>query len=290
MRVSDHLKQKRTQRTLARLSEQHQAHLEQAGTGKRVTTASDDPVAYERAKRARQEELRHEGYRANGERFGSLLRAADEALGQGADILTRVKELGVMAHNETLSQGQLGAIRQEVMELREALHQVANTTLVGEHVFAGTRSQAPAFDASGQYTGGPARETSVGPSATVKLPAGGEAFGGGGQSVFALLDRFAGQLGAQDFAGIRQSQSQLDQALDGVVASRQQVGAQEELVEQARAFSEAIGFGARAEQARVTEADFAQTLSTLQASRTGYEAALRLEKEMRTMTDLVLRF
>ena len=118
---------------------------------------------------------------------------------------------------------------------------------------------------------------------------GSDAFFVGGESVFAVLDRFAGELGAQDFAGITQSQQRIDGAIDAVVGSQQKVGAQANLIEQAGAFSEAMGFGARGEQGRVTDADFAQSLSQLRASRTSYEASLRLEQEMQAMTNLVLK-
>jgi flagellar hook-associated protein 3 FlgL len=75
---------------------------------------------------------------------GSLM-FQDDTLSEAHDILARAQELATSGANDTNSSDERKQIATEVLELREALMQLANSTYQGKYVWNGTITNVPPF-------------------------------------------------------------------------------------------------------------------------------------------------
>jgi flagellin-like hook-associated protein FlgL len=71
--------------------------------------------------------------------------AADNELGQAAEVLNRARELTIRAASEALNEQQISGIASEIDGLLERLTDIANTTHEGQFLFGGFQSNDPPF-------------------------------------------------------------------------------------------------------------------------------------------------
>lgn len=122
------------------------ASQEQLTSGKKVTKASDDPVAASQAERAitRIERVKMEqrALAAQRDTMGQI----ESTLGTSTDTLQRFRELTVQAGNATMTGSDRASLVQEMHGLRDQLLKLANTTDTnGQSVFAGLGSKGSPF-------------------------------------------------------------------------------------------------------------------------------------------------
>ena len=127
---------------------------EQIGTGRRIMRPSDDPSGSVQLVKLNTELSKIESYQKNIAAVTSALSIEEVALDSANDLLLRARELTVQGQNGTLSQSDKNAIASEIDGLREQLLSIGNMQNAdGEYVFAGTASDAPAYDANGVFQG-----------------------------------------------------------------------------------------------------------------------------------------
>jgi flagellar hook-associated protein 3 FlgL len=127
---------------------------QQLSSGKRVSKPSDSPIDTVSAMQLRADKQRTEQFSRNIDDGIARLGAADSALTQVNDMLTRVRQLVVSGLNSTNGPDERGALADEVDQLRQGVLASANTEYLGRPVFAGTQSTTVAFDpVSGAYLG-----------------------------------------------------------------------------------------------------------------------------------------
>src|SRR5690606_24164903 len=122
------------------------------------------------------------------------------------------------------------AIATEIEGLRDALLDIANSSLNGRALFAGTSADGIAFDGAASATPyawhgtpGSSVDRRIGPDATVRVDADGvAAFGQGATSVFALLDDIAADL--RSGINVSARLSAIDDRLESVLTSVTDVG------------------------------------------------------------------
>ena len=123
----------------------------QLTTGKRVNNPSDDPSAAVRIEALTRGLQVHEVHEQNAEAARRRLSIEDEALGQVADILDRMRELTVRANTAALDDASRAGIADEVRQLSDGLLQLGNSQDGrGEYLFAGYRVAQPAFARQGE--------------------------------------------------------------------------------------------------------------------------------------------
>ena len=76
---------------------------EQISTGKKISAASDDPVAFSDLALLKARNLRLAQFKRNIDVSRQTLTLEDSALKQASNLLTRMKELAITGSNETLS-------------------------------------------------------------------------------------------------------------------------------------------------------------------------------------------
>jgi flagellar hook-associated protein 3 FlgL len=117
---------------------------EQISTGKKISAASDDPVAFSDLALLKARDLRLAQYKRNIDVARQTLTLEDTALQQASNLLTRVKELAISGSNDSLSPGDRQLVAIEVKGLEESLLQIANTLdSNGLPIFGGFSSGKP---------------------------------------------------------------------------------------------------------------------------------------------------
>lgn len=118
----------------------------QLSVSKQVLSPSDAPDQAAAIQRIKGEIERQSSHSALLKNALNRYRAEETALSSANDILTRLKELGLQAANDTLSLDDRKSIAVEMKALRAQLLSLGNTRDDnGNYLFSGTRVNTPAF-------------------------------------------------------------------------------------------------------------------------------------------------
>lgn len=118
---------------------------EQASSQKKVNKPSDAPVAASQILQYRTQISSLGQYSRNADIAKGWLNQADSTLLEVNTVLTRIRGLAEQASNGTMSKSNRDQVSYEVRELFEQLIVLSNTEYEGEHIFAGHKTEAPAF-------------------------------------------------------------------------------------------------------------------------------------------------
>jgi len=123
---------------LDNIREQSDQALEQLSTGRRVNAPSDDPAAASGWLAVRSEMAQTDQFARNLSGLRMLISTADSALNGVVSALTRAISLGTQGGSGTVSAEQRQALAEEVGHLQEQVVDLANTSVNGVYLFAGT--------------------------------------------------------------------------------------------------------------------------------------------------------
>ena len=197
----------------------YRAHL-RASTGRRVQTASDDPVAAVRAQVFQSGLARLEAMDRTAGRAELIATTTETALGHALELLDQAHGIAVAGAAEPASAEDRANAGAVVDQVRDTMLAVANTEIDGEHVFGGFRVATPPFLADGSFVGDAnLREVEVAPEvrATMNV-SGADAFtAAGGEDILALLQSLRDDLLANDPIAVRSRLSALDAAREQLV-------------------------------------------------------------------------
>lgn len=276
-----------TTRTLAQTSLQNlqsgmqrmQQLQDQLSSGKLLSRPSDSPTGVASAMQLRSELRAEESYSRNADDALGWLSTADGALTDTSGTLRRVRELALTgANTATLTSSAREALANEVTNLREHLVGLANSTYLGRPVFGGTMgpgaSPYSAADSTAYAGDGGAVGRRIAADVTVRVDVPGEqAFGSGETSVFALLDRLAGNLVGNP-AALSADIADLDAASTRALNALTSVGTRYARVESGRQGIEDRMLSLRGTLSAVEDVDLPRTITDLKLQETAYEAAL----------------
>ena len=157
--------------------------------------------------------------------------AADHALGQIQNLITRVRELTVQASSDTTSAEGRQSIAKEVRQLQRQLVQLGNTEVAGQAVFGGTKTDVQPFTiTSGDtvaYQGNSETQSiAVGENQTVQiLVPGSSIFTGSTTNMFDSLRDLLTALESNNRSGIQAGLGNLDLATAQISDVQGTVGA-----------------------------------------------------------------
>jgi len=117
----------------------------QLASGKSIRRPSDDPSGASKALKLRSDLSMNEQYIKNADNALSWLNITETALRDIGDTLQRARELTVQAANGTLTPENRAVIANEIEQLQQHVFQVSNSTYAGRYIFAGFRTEVPAF-------------------------------------------------------------------------------------------------------------------------------------------------
>lgn len=255
----------------------------QLSSGKRVNVASDDPAVANDMLRLRGEQAALSRQQRSVADADAWLSTVDNALAGTSAGLRNARDLLVRSGSGALGDQAREAIATELVGVRDALLDQANTSYLGRQVFAGT-SADPAFDRttyaySGVPAGAPAGtatppvERQISAGSTVRVDSdGATVFGVGDDSVFKLLDEAVATLRAGGDATAYLDA--LDTHISAVTTEMSAVGARHARVLEAK---EAVADSQATMKSRlsaVEDVDLAEALLDLQMQEVAYQGAL----------------
>ncbi|MDY0322859.1 MAG: flagellar hook-associated protein FlgL [Candidatus Carbobacillus sp.] len=129
------------ERSLARL-DRYQAQL---ATGKKITKPSEDPVTAVMTVRNQAELRGIEQFQRNASTLLSWTQTTDAALFEAEDLMKTLREKMVQASSDTLGDTAMKALAAEIRQIKEQFGAIANTSMGGRYVFAGTNTQGPPY-------------------------------------------------------------------------------------------------------------------------------------------------
>ena len=88
---------------------------------------------------------KNQQYRRNMDQAHSWLDSTDEALNQVGTVLIRMKELIVQAANDSNTQEERNKIKEEIVQIKAHVQDLANTKVGENYIFSGTHTNQPLF-------------------------------------------------------------------------------------------------------------------------------------------------
>ena len=279
MRVSEQTRVTARTLSLQTASERLDRIQQQLATGRRINNVSEDPAAASIALGHRNSLGFEAQMRRNLSGGAAFINASEAALSSVTDALQRARELTVQASTGSVSNSDRGAIAQEVNQLIGQVAQLANSEFAGAYIFAGQKSNQPAYLVTGApptavtYQGDAGqrvRRVSRQDAAAVNVT-GPAAFGTVFQDLITLRDNLNGSVPANV---IQASIGTIDAALDRVVSARADLGARANRFDAAQAVSERTDVDLQKLRADVEEVDITAAISQFTAAQQALQAAL----------------
>lgn len=123
----------------------------QLATGKKISVPSDDPVVAARALKLRTDLAEVQQYKRNVEDAISWMEITEDTIDKLGDVIQRARELAVDASNGTKTPEDLQKVKEEILQLREQIIHIANTTYAGRYIFSGFSTNKPLLKEDGTF-------------------------------------------------------------------------------------------------------------------------------------------
>ncbi|WP_447603122.1 flagellar hook-associated protein FlgL [Nitrospira sp. Nam80] len=279
MRVADQQMYGTLLGNLQRSRQQLLQAQEQISSQKKVTQPSDDPAAFGQIVLDKSSLSQTDQWTRNVQFGTARLDAADSALGQVQNVLTRIRELTIQARSDTTSAQGRTTIAQEVRQLHRQLIQLGNTDVGGQAIFAGTETNVTPFVISSgdsvTYQGNSESQSiAVGRNQTaqVLLP-GSEVFTGPTTNVFDSVSNLLSALESNNAAGIDTAIGALDQATNQISNAQGKIGAMANRLDVTKAALDTTTTTIRQALSNNEDADLTAAITQLSLQQVAVEAA-----------------
>lgn len=144
MRITQSMLSNNMLRHLMHSQTKMDTYLEQLYTGKKISRPSDDPVIAMKGINYRTQVAEVEQFKRNTGEVHNWMDNSDAALDKATQAMHRLSELAVQASNSTYGDEELNSIKEEALQLRDHLVDIANTKVNGKYIFNGTNTtEAP---------------------------------------------------------------------------------------------------------------------------------------------------
>ncbi len=156
MRISTQMMYQQNMRGITDSQSKWLSYGEQMSTGKRVNRPSDDPIAASQAVVLSQAQSENSQFKLARSFATQRVGLEESVLGQVTTALQSAQDKIVYAGNGSLSDNDRSSIATDLQGIRDQLVNLANSTDGnGRYIFAGYKTDAPAFDqTTGKYDGG----------------------------------------------------------------------------------------------------------------------------------------
>ncbi len=252
----------------------------QLASQKRVNRPSDDALAFGSGEEKKSIISRNEQYQSNLASGIEQAQIADDAIGRMLEQLFDLKTLTTKgANGAALTDSDMETLADNVAAIREKLVDLANTSANGRYIFAGTRTQSPAFSLAGNVATyeGNNQDLVIKANATSTVtitPSGETLFNYNSESVFDLLDRIETAMRAEDASGVNAELENVNLAVEHLGRMGGRVGNAINQMEYAFEQFESTNITLRNQVSRLLDADYAQVASQIQNLDVAYQAAL----------------
>lgn len=144
LRISTNLASINAQKSLAGTQRSIDKSFAQLSSGSRITKAADDAAGLSVSEGMKSQIRGFRQASRNANDGISLLQVAEGGLSETSNILTRLKELGVQAASDTISDVERGHINKEVQQLTSEVERISQSTKFGTTKLL--NGEPPSFD------------------------------------------------------------------------------------------------------------------------------------------------
>jgi flagellar hook-associated protein 3 FlgL len=271
--------------------QQNQA-LQQLASGSRINAPSDDPSGAASLLENQAQADQVDQFQKNVQDLQPQLQAADSALSSAVSALTQAISLGVEGGNSTLSPSELQSLAQQVSGIRSEILGIANTSVQGQFIFAGTLTDTAPYVLDGaspsgvDYVGNSGVnkiELSNGQTAAINMP-GSQLFSNPAGDVFGALNQLINAL--QSGTGIPAATVALGQAFSVLSNQRTFYGTTLNEFNNSEAFlsNESVQLSSQASQ--ISSADLAKVVTNLTQAETANAALLSAQGKILSQSTL----
>jgi len=212
------------------MNSSQQKLLGELSSGLRVQRPSDDPATAAALVELKSDDAGTQQSISNAKAMGMQMQAADSALNSVGTVLQRALTLGVEGATGTLSDADRNALGEELKGIKDQLLQLANSSLRGVYLFAGTASSVQPYVADNtkpsgvRYDGNSStNQVEIGDGYWIDANlAGTRIFGDGTSGTFKALNDLI--TAVQNNTGVDAANSQVQSAIDQVSVARVQYG------------------------------------------------------------------
>ena len=252
---------------------------EALATGKKINSASDDPVASAQITAVRAELNRLEVMQKNVNTAYDELAMTEASLASAEDLISRAREISVQGASSVLGPEDRAILATEIDAIRDQLFKLANTqSPMGEYIFAGHATDRPAFvDNAGNYEfqgdeGQRNLNIAAGVTVSVRTP-GNQVFGEGETGIFAVLQNLAGGLRADDDEIVQRSMTRIDDSQQLMLEGIADLGSKMGLVEDQQLLNEAFNVQLKENLSGLEDIDYAKAISEMNLQMVALQAA-----------------
>lgn len=153
MRVTDKMTQNQVLKNIQKNRSELASLQNQAATGKKLTTPSEDPTGAAKVLTNRTELKNLEQYEKNVGSAKNFLETTESTLGQLGEALIRAKELALQAASDTVGEPQRVMIGSEVEQIKNSVLEMSNRRVGERYLFGGFKTQSAPFTKDGEYKG-----------------------------------------------------------------------------------------------------------------------------------------
>lgn len=283
LRVTQGMMHLQLMRNLNRNMNQMSDLQNQTATGRKINKPSDDPVGITYSVRYRSELAANEQYSKNVDAALSWLDYNDTVLDQAGTVLKRVKELAVLGSNGTNPDVSLDSIKNEIIQLKSQLVDIANSKFNGKYVFNGEQFDKAPYDAADPKSSDTDKGVinySVGANITMDINfTGNQVFGeanaaGDSDNMFSVLDRVITALDNGEYDKVAAEINNIESSSDRILNIRSEVGARVNRVELMQNRLADTSINLTDMKSKTEDADFEKLLINAQINENIYQASL----------------
>jgi flagellar hook-associated protein 3 FlgL len=223
MRISSQMIQQGALRSLRRGTAALSKAQQEAVTGQRVRTVSDDPVDAGQIMRLDAQLRDISRYQRNGTWAMTRMSVEDAVITNLRELLQKAQKLGTAAASLPAGDPVRQATITDLQNLKTEILSLANTRVGAEYLFAGGNSTAPAFLPDGTYAGdSTARSTEINAGVALQTADTGDRLFG---DSLAAIDVLLAQMQTGDAAGIQAAAGAVSSASIQVLTIQTTLGA-----------------------------------------------------------------
>ena len=153
MRVTDKMTQNQTIKNIQKNRSELATLQNQAATGKKLLSPSEDPSGATKVLTNRVESKNLEQFDKNIFFAKSFLETTESTLSQMGDALIRAKELALQGASDTVGESQRVMIGSEIGQICNSVLEMSNRRMGERYLFGGFKTQATPFNRDGEYLG-----------------------------------------------------------------------------------------------------------------------------------------
>ncbi len=251
----------------------------QLSTGLRVSQVGDDPVAATQSLQLASTISQGAVFVQSATRQAGVLQVTDSTLAEVVTQLTKAVSLATQGSNGTLDAAQRSAVALQLQGIQADVLTLANTSYLGQYIFAGSQGSTQPFSLSATgaavYAGDTVQQTFQTPggqSLVTNLPGSG-VFDAAGSSVFAALSSVISDLTSNNGAASVDS-AQLTAALSTISSQRSVIDSSLNRLQATSTYIQTQNANLTVQQSSLIGTDQVQVATQLRATETQQQALL----------------